>query len=204
MPATTPLIRWRVLGWRGVAEAQRVEQRHRPRTHGEHVAQDAADAGGGPLVGLDEGGVVVALHLEDRDQPVADVDHAGILARAADHPGGLGRELAEVDLRGFVGAVLAPHHREDAELDQVRRPAEDRPGSAGTPRASARARRRCAGVIGSLMPAPRAASGTSAARRCRRAAARSPARDAASGPARCACGPSTPAMSAVEPFGLSR
>ena len=113
------------LGVRRIAEAQGVEQRHRPRTHGEHVAQDAADAGRRALVGLDERGVVVALHLEDGDQAVADVDHAGVLARAADHPGGLGRELAEVDLRGFVGAVLAPHHREDAELDQVRRAAED-------------------------------------------------------------------------------
>ena len=38
------------------------------------------------LIGLDVAGVVVALHLEDRRLAVADVDHAGILARAADHP----------------------------------------------------------------------------------------------------------------------
>ena len=55
-------------GASGLAEAQRVEQRDRPRAHGEHVAQDAADAGRRALVGLDEGGVVVALHLEDADQ----------------------------------------------------------------------------------------------------------------------------------------
>ena len=114
------------LGVRWVAEAQGIEQRHRTGAHGEHVAQDAADAGGRPLVGLDEGGVVVALHLEDGHQAIADVDHAGVLARAADDPRSLGRKLAEVDLRGFVGAMLAPHHREDAELDQVRRTAKDR------------------------------------------------------------------------------
>ena len=47
------------------AEAQRVQRRDRPRAHGEDVAQDAADAGRRALIGLDEGGVVVALHLED-------------------------------------------------------------------------------------------------------------------------------------------
>ena len=174
------------LRMRRIAEAQRVEQRHRPRTHGEHVAQDAADAGRRPLVGLDERRVVVALHLEDRDQTVADVDHARVLARAAHHPGRLGRKLAEMDLRGFVGAVLAPHHREDAELDQVRRPAQDAPGSAGTPRASSPCSATISGVIGVAHASASSSDGTSAGRRCRRAAARSRARDAASGPARCA------------------
>ena len=53
----------------GRAEAQRVQRRDRPRAHGEDVAQDAADAGRRALVGLDEGGVVVALHLEDDAAP---------------------------------------------------------------------------------------------------------------------------------------
>ena len=133
--------------------------RHRPRAHREDVAQDAADAGRRPLIGLDEGGVVVALHLEHGDQAVADVDHAGVLARPLHHPGRLGRELAQVDLRGLVGAVLAPHHREDAELDQVRLAAQDRPGcrsySSGLSLCSATS----SGVI-AVMPAPPAASGT--------------------------------------------
>ena len=71
---------------RGIAEAQRIEVGDRPRAHGEDVAQDAADAGRRALVGLDVGGVVVALHLEDGGLAVADVDDAGILARALDHP----------------------------------------------------------------------------------------------------------------------
>ncbi len=69
----------------GRAEAQHVEAGDRPRPHGEHVAQDAADPRRRALVGLDEGGVVVALHLEHAGEPVADVDHAGVLARALDH-----------------------------------------------------------------------------------------------------------------------
>ena len=108
----------------GRAEAQSVEAGDRPRAHGEDVAQDAADAGRRALIGLDEGGMVVALHLEDAGVPVADVDDAGILARPLDHPGRLGRQLAQVQARGFVGAVLVPHRREDAELGEGRRAAD--------------------------------------------------------------------------------
>ena len=82
-----------VRGLLRAAEAQRVEVGDRPRAHGEHVAQDAADAGGRALIRLDEARVVVALHLEDGGEPVADIDHAGILARPVDHPGRLGRQL---------------------------------------------------------------------------------------------------------------
>ena len=99
-----------------VAEAQRVEVGHRPRAHREDVAHDAAHARRRTLVGLDVGGVVVALHLEDGGLAVADVDDAGILARALDDPRRLGRQLLQPHLRGLVGAVLAPHGREDAEF----------------------------------------------------------------------------------------
>src|SRR3546814_3243830 len=51
---------------------------------------------------------------------VADIDHARVLAGALDHPGGLGRQLAEVDARGLVGAMLRPHDRKDAEFGEVR------------------------------------------------------------------------------------
>ena len=110
------------LGMAGIAEAQRVEQRDRPRAHGEDIPHDAADPGRGALVGLDVRGVVVALHLEDAGQllpvgAVADVDDAGVLARTADHARPGGGEFAQVDLAGFVGTVLRPHHRKDAQLD---------------------------------------------------------------------------------------
>ena len=103
----------------GAAETQRVEVGDRPGAHGEDVAQDAADAGRGALVGLDVGRVVVAFHLEDDGLPIADVDDAGVLAGTADHPGRLGGQLAQPLLRRLVGAVLAPHHREDAEFGDV-------------------------------------------------------------------------------------
>ena len=53
----------------GAAEAQRIEDRHRPRAHREHVAQDAADPGRRPLIGLDERGVVVASILKMTASP---------------------------------------------------------------------------------------------------------------------------------------
>ena len=102
----------------GRAEAQRVQIGDRPRAHGEHVAHDAADAGRRALIGLDIGGVVVALHLEDRRLAVADVDDAGILARAADHLRARRSAVSSARRGGFVGTVLRPHHREHAELRQ--------------------------------------------------------------------------------------
>ena len=77
------------------------------------VAHDAAHACGRALIGLDIGGVVVALHLEDAGLTVADIDHPGVLARALDHPRSRRGEFAQVLSAGLVGAVLAPHDRED-------------------------------------------------------------------------------------------
>ena len=75
-----------------LAEAQRVEDRDRPRADREDVAQDAADAGRGALERLDRARVVVRLDLERARQPVADVDRARVLARAHDEPRALGRQ----------------------------------------------------------------------------------------------------------------
>ena len=106
------------------SEAERVQQRHRARAHGEDVADDAPDAGGGALVGLDERRVVVRLDLEDGRQPVADVDGAGVLARPLHHPRPGGRQRLQVHARALVAAVFRPHHREEAQLQQVRLAAE--------------------------------------------------------------------------------
>ena len=62
----------------GVAETQSVEQGDRSRAHGEDIAHDAADACRRPLVGFDEGGVVVGFHLEHHGLAVAYVDDSGI------------------------------------------------------------------------------------------------------------------------------
>src|ERR1035437_5948047 len=64
------------------AEAQRIHHGDGARAHGEDVAQDAADAGGGALQGFDEAGVIVRLDLEGDDVAAADIDDAGIFAGA--------------------------------------------------------------------------------------------------------------------------
>ncbi len=109
-----------------IAEAKRVEAGDRPRAHGEDVAQNAADAGRGPLIGLDEGGVIVAFHLEDAGEAVADVDDAGVLAGPLNDPRRLRRQPAQMHFRGFVGAMLVPHRRDDAEFGEARIAADER------------------------------------------------------------------------------
>ena len=83
----------------GRAEAERVHRRDGACAHGEDITQDAAHASRGALIGFDEGGVVVALHLEDDGLAVAHVDHAGVLARALDDARPLRRQLPEPLLR---------------------------------------------------------------------------------------------------------
>ncbi len=104
---------------RRIAEAQGVQQGHRARAHGEDVAHDAAHARRRTLIGFDVGGVVVALHLEDAGVAVVDVDHAGVLAGAADDALARHRELHQLLLGRLVGTMLGPHDREDAQLDLV-------------------------------------------------------------------------------------
>ena len=105
-------------------EAQRVHERDRARAHREDVADDAADAGGRALVGLDRRRVVVALDADGDREAVADVDDAGALARTDQHPRCLGGEASEVALRRLVGAVLRPHDRVHRELELGGLPAE--------------------------------------------------------------------------------
>ena len=103
------------------AEAQRVEQRDRPRAHREDVAHDAADAGRGALVRLDGRRVVVGFDLERDAEPVADVDDAGVLlADLRQDVLALGREHLEERAAVLVAAVLGPERAEHAELDLVR------------------------------------------------------------------------------------
>ena len=90
-----------------VAEPQRVHDRDRAGAHRHDVADDAADAGGRTLVGLDVGRVVVRLDLEGHRPAVADVDDAGVLADAD-----------EQLLAHLVGGVLA-ELREGAPCDDL-------------------------------------------------------------------------------------
>jgi hypothetical protein len=106
------------------AEAQRIQQRDGPGAHGEHVPQDAAHARRRALLGLDVRRMVVALHLEHDDPAVADVDHAGVLARAEDDVRPRRRQPAQMHAAGLVRAVLAPQHAEYAQLGPGRRASE--------------------------------------------------------------------------------
>ena len=62
----------------------------------------------------------MALHFEDAGQAIADVDHARVLARPLDDPRCFRRQASEMHFRGFVGAVLVPHRRHDAEFGEAR------------------------------------------------------------------------------------
>ena len=108
------------------AEAQRIQHRDGPRAHGEDVAQDAAHAGGRALKRLDEAGVVVRFDLEGDRVAAADIDDAGVLARPLHHQLAARRQLLQVQARALVGAVLAPHHAEDAEFGVGGLAAEER------------------------------------------------------------------------------
>ena len=103
-----------------LAEAQRVEDRHRPRPDREDVAQDPADAGRRALERLDRARVVVRLDLERARHAVPDIDRPGVLARAQHELAALDRQRLEQPPRVLVAAVLGPHQAEDRELDLVR------------------------------------------------------------------------------------
>ncbi len=128
MPLTTPVRMRRLRSaageFVGRAEAQRIHHRDGTRAHGEDVAQDAAHAGGRALKRFDVARVIVRLDLE-RDHPAAaDTDDAGVFARSLHDVLALRGELLQMDARALVGAVLAPHHAEDAEFGVGRFAAE--------------------------------------------------------------------------------
>ncbi len=112
------------------AEAERVEHGDGTGAHGEDVAQDAAHAGGGALVGLHGRRVVVRFHLEGDGPALADPDDAGVFAGPLDHLRAVGGEGPEHGARVLVRAVLAPQRGEDAQLDVGGIAAQDGPDAA--------------------------------------------------------------------------
>jgi hypothetical protein len=108
----------------GLAEAKPVEQRDRPGSHRDDVAEDAADPGRGALEGLDGRRVVVAFDLERDRLAFAEVDDAGVLAGPLEDAGRRGREALQKERRVLVGAVLRPEQREDREIEMIRLAAE--------------------------------------------------------------------------------
>jgi len=79
------------------------------------------------LIGLDERGMVMALHLEDAGEAVADINDAGVLAGALDDPGRRGRQFAQVNPARIYRKQCSFHiARDDAELGEARRAADER------------------------------------------------------------------------------
>ena len=64
--------------------------------------------------------MIVRLDLEGAGPAIADVDDAGVLARPLHHAAAVRRKPLQVHSRRLVGAVLAPHHAEDAQLGERR------------------------------------------------------------------------------------
>ncbi|MND61480.1 hypothetical protein D3C80_527400 [compost metagenome] len=62
----------------------------------------------------------MALHLEDDDIAIIDIDDAGVFARSLDDATALGGQRAQPLLGRLVGAVLVPHGRENAKLGEAR------------------------------------------------------------------------------------
>ena len=98
------------------SETQRIHHPDGPGPHREDVADDAPNTGCRPLIGLHKARVVVGFRLERDGVALADVDDTGVLADACQERAARGvltefTKFLQVHLRGFVGAVLRPHHR---------------------------------------------------------------------------------------------
>ena len=65
------------------------------------------------------------FNFESSDQAVADVNDARVFARALHNELAARRQALQVNFARLVGAVLAPHHAEDAQLGDVWLAAED-------------------------------------------------------------------------------
>jgi hypothetical protein len=66
--------------------------------------------------------MVVALDLERDRLAVAEVDHAGVLARPLQHAGPAARQSPEQESGVLVPAVLRPEQGENGQLEMVRLP----------------------------------------------------------------------------------
>jgi len=84
------------------------------------IIRDIVAMGARPVALLDGRRVVVRLDLERDRLPLAEVDHAGVLARPLEHAVALGRQTLQERRGVLVAAVLGPEQREHRELEVVR------------------------------------------------------------------------------------
>ena len=80
-------------------KAKRIHQCNRTCAHGEDVAQNAADACGCTLVGLNRGGVIMRFDADRCSNAVANIDNAGIFAGTNEYPRSFGGKTLEMHAR---------------------------------------------------------------------------------------------------------
>src|SRR5208283_1057771 len=91
-----------------------------------NIADDAAHARGRALERLDRAGMIVRLDFKGDGQAVADVNDPGIfLPRPDEDARRFGGKGPEQRAGVLVGAMLAPHDGEDAQLGITRFAAEN-------------------------------------------------------------------------------
>ena len=105
---------------RNWSKPERIHHRHGPRPHGENVPQDPPHSRGRALKGLNKRRVIMRLNLERASPAISNVDDPRILSRPLHNQPAARRQALEMHARRLVGAVLAPHHAEDAEFGNSR------------------------------------------------------------------------------------
>ena len=106
-------------------EPQGIHQSDGTGTHGEHIAEDAADARGRALVRLDGRRVVVALDAEGHADAVTGIDHTRVLARSDEDGRPFGGQTPQMNAAGLVRTVLRPHHCVHGQFEVVGLAAQD-------------------------------------------------------------------------------
>ncbi len=99
------------------AEVERVHQGDRTGAHGEDVADDPADTGGGTVVGVHVAWVVVALHRDGESAGIAEPHDSGVITRPEQDLAPLRRQCPEKGSGGSVTAVFAPEVFKAGSLD---------------------------------------------------------------------------------------
>ena len=64
--------------------------------------------------------MIVRFHLERGSQSIANINDTRVFTRPLQHLRRSRRQPAQMHFARLVGAVLAPHHAEDAELGEIR------------------------------------------------------------------------------------
>ena len=135
MPATTPSISH---CWRASAGPRRATGPDRwAGPHGEDVAEMPPTPVAAPGRARWPRGGCGSRSDGHRDAVAGSITR--VLPGPDQHVGALGGEPSQMDPGRLVGAVLAPHHREQGELEMVGRPSEDGLDLGRAPRRSARA-----------------------------------------------------------------